>query len=99
MSGVVGLSQADEGQVGEVHAVCQFQRDDVDTAVRWARDQTDGWGVPPSYVAHWLVTAGGMLPTAATARAELSYDVGLGLLSLDVWDGDARVYGMDDWVS
>lgn len=82
-----------------VNATCDFARTEVEDALRWARQQTDGWGVPPSFVAMWLTTAGEMLPPAQKARAELSYDEGLGLLSLDVWCGESRVFGMDDWVS
>lgn len=82
-----------------MHATCEFVRTDVDDALVWARRQTDGWGVPPSFVAQWLTTAGDLLPASATGRVELSYDAAMGLLSLDVWCGEARVYGMDDWVS
>ena len=87
------------GDSDALWATRDISRTDVDQVRRWARHQTDAWGVPPSHVAHWLMTAGELLPPSETGRVELSYDAGLGLLSLDVWCGGRRLYGMDDWVS
>lgn len=92
-------NQQTESEMGRVQAITEFTRGGVAATSSWARQQTESWGVPPSHVAHWIATAGALLAPSATARVELSYDAAMGLLSLDVYDGDARVYGMDDWVS
>lgn len=87
------------GQFGQVRAATDFDRDRPAATRAWARRQTDDWGLPPSHVAHWLARAGELLPPTTPARVELSYDANLGLLSLDVWAGETRVFGMDDWIS
>lgn len=94
-----GLGAPLLGQGGVMQATCELRAEQVPAASDWARQQTDGWGVPPSHVAHWLSTAGRMLPPTASASVELSYDPAMGLLSLDVWHEGTRVFGMDDWVS
>jgi hypothetical protein len=68
-------------------------------AVEWADFQLRAWGVGTPYVGFLIDEASALLGPGRTGRVVLDYDVARRLLSMDVWCGAERLYGMDDFVS
>jgi hypothetical protein len=76
-----------------------FTRSQLETAhVAWAASQTGSCGVRTPYVDWWLAQSAGQMRDGQVGRAVIEYDAAHRLLSLDVWCGENRVYGMDDFV-
>ena len=67
-------------------------------AAEWTAFQLQSWGVRTPYVKHFLNEATGLLGPDRTGRVVLDYDAPQRLLSMDVWCGPDRLYGMDDLV-
>lgn len=71
---------------------------DLAEAAEWTAFQLRSWGVETPYVEYFLTEATLLLGPDRTGRVVLDYDPPQRLLSMDVWCGTDRLYGMDDFM-
>ena len=75
-----------------------YTAEQLPDAQEWSREVMADWQLPYGYVGLWLSSAADRLPEGRAGRVVLAWDPADRLLTIDVWDGDRRVYGMDDFL-
>lgn len=67
-------------------------------AERWLEQVLAEWGLVPALAGRWLAAADTHLRADGEVALEAEYDAGLGVVSVELWSGGRRLYGIDDWI-
>ncbi len=79
-------------------SVFTYTSEDLAQAREWSCFQLQSWGIDSAYVDWFLAEGARLLGEKRTGRVVLDYDPQHRLLSFDIWCGDKRLYGIDDFV-
>ncbi len=71
---------------------------DSDATAAAVAEAAQAWSLRVPAVRLWAQVARDMLPEAPPARWTIEFDPQMKLVPFDVWAGDRRVYGADDFL-
>ena len=64
----------------------------------WLGEVLAQWQLQPALAGRWLTAADGHLRSDAELTVCAAYDTGLTTFTLEIWSGNRRLYGIDDWL-
>ncbi len=67
-------------------------------AERWLEALLPQWSIQPGLAGRWLASADTHLRSDADMVLRVEYDPAVQVFTLELWRGDQRVYGIDDWL-
>ena len=68
------------------------------TIEAWLGQVLAEWHLQPALAGRWLAAADGHLRSDGELSVYAAYDTGLTTFTLEIWSGNRRVYGIDDWL-
>ena len=67
-------------------------------AERWLEALLPQWSLQPGLAGRWLASADTHLRSEADMVLAVEYDAEMQVFTLELWRGNRRVYGIDDWL-
>ncbi len=81
-----------------MQAAHPIDRQALAEAEQWLGETLVLWGLRPGMARSWLGVLPSYWATGGAGELRIEYDPDLKLVACEVWSGDQRVFGVDDWL-